>query len=88
MRQLPLPDALKDHVSDLLDELALTDADGRIVAFVISPDQREMMYRLAFDLFADEPPVDALKAYKEGRYKTTAEVLARLRSLGAPETVG
>ncbi len=88
MRQLPLPDALKDHVADLLDEIALTDADGRIVAFVISPDQREMMYRLAADLFADEPPVDTLKEYKEGRCKTTAEVLARLRSLDAPEKVG
>jgi|SRR5689334_9429357 hypothetical protein len=87
MRQLPLPDALKDHVADLLDEIALTDADGRVVAFVISPDQREMMYRLAFDLFPEEPTVDALKAYKEGRCKTTAEVLARLHSLGAKEAV-
>jgi hypothetical protein len=85
---LPLPDALKDHVADLLGEIALTDADGRVVAYVISPDQREMMYRLAAELMGDPESVDGLKAYKEGRGKTTAEVLARLRSLDAPETVG
>jgi hypothetical protein len=85
MRQLPLPDALKGHVGGLLNEIALTDADGRVAAYVISPDQREMMYDLAAALFDDEPPVDGLKAYKEGRCKSTAEVLARLKGLARPE---
>jgi hypothetical protein len=81
---LPLPEALKTHVTDLLGEIALTDAEGRVVAYIISPDQREMMHRLAFDHFANEPPVDTLKAYKDGRCKTLQEVFAELRARGVP----
>jgi hypothetical protein len=50
MRQLPLPDALKDHVADLVTEIALTDADGKVVAYLFSPDQREMFYDMGAEL--------------------------------------
>src|SRR4051794_28874169 len=78
MRQLPLPDALKGHVTDLVTEVALTDADGKVVAYLISPDQREMFYDMAFAL-ADAADAQGAKAKLSA--EQTAEILAEMRSL-------
>lgn len=81
MRKITLDDDLRAKLGDLSDEIALCDADGNVLACVVPPDHREMMYDLATALFHDAEPVDGLRAYKDGRCKTTAEVLARLKSL-------
>lgn len=81
MRQVPLDDDLRAKLGDLEDEIALIDADGRVLAYVMRPDEREMMYDMAAALLDDAEPVDALREYKAGRFKTSAEVFARLKSL-------
>ena len=85
MRKLTLDDDLKARLGDLNDEIALCDADGNVVACVVPPGHREMLYVMAAALFDDAEPVDGLQEYKAGRFKTTAEVLARLKSLEPQE---
>jgi predicted transcriptional regulator len=81
MRKITLDDDLLAKLGDLADEIALCDVAGNVVACVVPPGHREMLYDMAAALFADAKPVDGLREYKEGRFKTTAEVLARLKSL-------
>ena len=88
MRTVQLDDLMRAKLGDLEDEIALVDANGQIVACVVPPGHREMLYRLAANLFAGDEPVDGLQAYREGRCRTTAEVLARLSALAASEKVG
>jgi hypothetical protein len=80
MRQLPLPDALKDHVADLVAEIALTDADGKVVAYLFSPDQREAFYDLAAALADRGDPAEARRKIAASPYGTTANVLAEMRA--------
>jgi thymidine kinase len=85
MRTITFDDDLRSKLGDLSGEIALRDADGRVIAYVMAPQYREMMYDMAAALFNDAEPVDSMKAYREGRCVTTAEVLARLRRLEQPE---
>jgi hypothetical protein len=80
MRQLPLPDALKDHVADLATEIALTDAEGRVVAYLFSPDQREMFYDMGAALADAADPAEARRIIAASPYRTTEAVLAEMRS--------
>ena len=52
MQKLLLPDALREHIAELRQEIALTDPDGRVVAYLFAPDQREAFFR-------NEVPPDA-----------------------------
>ncbi len=81
MRKITLDDDLKTKLGDLNDEIALCDAAGKIVACVVPPGHREMLYRMAADLFDDEEAEQARREYREGGGKTTAEVLAHLAEL-------
>ena len=81
MWTIALDDDLKAKLGDLTDEIALCDSTGTVIACVVPSGHREMLYDLIAGLFADAEPVDGLREYKEGRCKTTAEVLARLKNL-------
>src|SRR2546428_7496973 len=59
MRQLPLPDALKQHIADLRQEIALTDADGCVVAYLFAPDQREAFYDMGAMIADAADPAEA-----------------------------
>jgi predicted transcriptional regulator len=83
MRTITLDDDLRAKLGDLTDEIALCDATGNVVACVVPPGHRDMLYRLAAARFEDAEPVDGLREYKAGRCKTTAEVLTHLHSLEA-----
>jgi predicted transcriptional regulator len=85
MRKITLNDDLKAKLGDLNDEIALCDAAGNVVACVVPPGHREVLHDMAAALFDDAEPVDGLRQYKAGRFKTTAEVLAHLRSLETRE---
>jgi hypothetical protein len=80
MRKLPLPDALKDYIGGLTGEIALTDADGRVVAYLFAPNQREAFYDMAFEL-ADATIEDVRKHRLSP--ERTAEVLSEMRALMA-----
>lgn len=80
MRQLPLPDSLKEHVSDLRQEIALTDANGRVVAYLFAPDQREAFYDMAAELLDREFPAEARRTIAASPYGTTQNVLAEMRA--------
>jgi len=80
MRQLPLPDALKEHVADFRQEIALIDAEGHVVAYLFAPDQREAFYDMAAaltDAAAEQAQKNRLSPER------TAEVLSELRALMA-----
>jgi hypothetical protein len=81
MRKITLDDDLRAKLGDLNDEIALCDAAGNVVACVVPPGHREMLYDLAAALFDDE---ELERAEREEGGKTTAEVLAHLRSLDTP----
>jgi hypothetical protein len=85
MRKITLDADLAAKLGDLTGEIALCDAAGNVVACVVPPGHREMLYDMAAALFDDADPVDAVGEYKAGRCKTTAEVLAHLRELEARE---
>jgi hypothetical protein len=78
MRKITLDDDLKAKLGDLADEIALCDAAGNVVACVVPPGHREMLYSLAGDLFSDE---ELERAEQEDGGMTTAEVLAHLETL-------
>ena len=82
MREVPLDDDLRAKLGDdLSDEIALRDKNGQVVAYVVSPDHREMLYRLAANLIDDHKIEAARQEYRERGGKTTAEVLAGLAEL-------
>ena len=68
MRQLPLPDALKEHVANLRQEIALTDAEGRVVAYLFAPDQREAFYDMGFMIADSFDPAEARRMIDAGEY--------------------
>jgi hypothetical protein len=78
MRKVSIDDDLKAKLGDLADEIALCDANGDVVACVMPPGHREMLYRLAADLFSDE---ELEQAEQEEGGMTTAQILAHLESL-------
>jgi len=80
MRQLPLPDVLKEHVANLRQEIALTDADGRVVAYLFAPDQREAFYDMAAELADSADPAEARRQIAASPFGSTANVLAEMRS--------
>jgi hypothetical protein len=80
MRKLPLPAALYEHVADLTDEVALTDAEGRVVAYLFSPDQREMFYDMGAAITDAADPAAARRKVAASPYRTTAAVLAEMRA--------
>ena len=80
MRQLPLPDALKQHIADLRQEIALTDADGRVVAYLFAPDQREAFYDMGAMIADAADPAEARRMIAASPYRTTEAVLAEMRS--------
>jgi hypothetical protein len=89
MIHMPIPDSLKDVVDDMT-EIALTDASGQVVAVVVPPGHREMLYDMVNALFENDPGVklsseEVRRAIREGRVATTAEVLDGLKKLDAPE---
>jgi hypothetical protein len=80
MRQLPLPETLKEHIANFRQEIALTDAEGRVVAYLFAPDQREAFYDMAAalsDVAAEQARKNPLPPER------TAELLAELRALMA-----
>jgi hypothetical protein len=81
MRTITLDADLTAKLGDLKDEIALVDTAGNIVACVVPPGHREMLYDMASALFDDE---ELNRAEREEGGKTTAEVLAHLRSLDDP----
>jgi hypothetical protein len=81
MRQLPLPDGLKEHVTNLRQEIALTDADGRVVAYLFSPDQREAFYDMGFMIADSIDPAEARRMIAASPYGTTEAVLAEMKRL-------
>ena len=81
MRQLPLPDALKEHVANLRQEIALTDAEGRVVAYLFAPDQREAFYDMGFMIADSFDPAEARRMIAASPYRTTEAVLAEMRRL-------
>ena len=81
MRKITLDHDLRAKLGDLSGEVALCDADGNIVAFIMPPGHRDMMYRMAANLFDDEELEAARREYAEHGGKTTAEVLAHLAEL-------
>src|SRR5258708_5029300 len=83
MTQVPLPDELKVHVTGPFDEVALTDADGRVVAYVVSPERRQQM-PAAPDPFSDEELAAAREEYRTRGGTTLSEVYAELRARGIP----
>jgi hypothetical protein len=89
MLYLPIPDSLKDVVDDMT-EIALTDASGKVVAVVVPPGHREMLYDMVNAMFEGDPGVtlsseEVRRAIREGRVSTTAEVLDAIKKLDAPE---
>jgi hypothetical protein len=88
MRQITLDDDLRAKLGDLSDEIALCDADGRVVAYVMAPQYREAMYDMAANLVSDEELRAASREYAEKGGLTTAQVLAHLQSLDHPEKMG
>ena len=78
MRNIRLDDDLKTKLGELDGEINLCDAAGTVVACVVPPGHREMLYRLAADLFSDE---ELERAEQEDGGMTTAEVLAHLETL-------
>src|SRR5947209_3618774 len=80
MRQLPLPDALKEHVANLRQEIALTDAEGRVVAYLFAPDQREGFYDMAAMIADAADPAEARRRIAASAFGSTEYVLAELRS--------
>jgi hypothetical protein len=81
MRQLPLPDVLKEHVADLGQEIALTDVNGRVVAYLFSPDQREAFYDMGFMIADSFDPAEARRIVASSPYRTTEAVLAEMRRI-------
>jgi hypothetical protein len=80
MQKLLLPDALREHIAELRQEIALTDPDGRVVAYLFAPDQREAFYDMAAEL-TDAAAEHARKNRLSP--ERTAEVLSELRALMA-----
>jgi hypothetical protein len=80
MRQITLGDDLRAKLGDLSGEIALCDATGTVVAYIMLLGHREMLYRLAADLFDDE---ELARAEREEGGMTTAQVLEHLKSLDA-----
>jgi len=88
MRKITLDDDLRAKLGDLSGEVAVCDAAGNVVAYLVPPDQREMMYDMAAALVSDEELAAASREYAEKGGLTTADVLAHLKGLDRPEKLG
>lgn len=87
MRDITLDKDSLMKLGDLSAEVALRDANGKLVAYVVPPGHREMLYRLAANLFTDDEIEGARQEYLERGGKSLAEVLAHLEAL-VPEPAG
>ncbi len=85
MRKITLDDDLRAKLGDMSEEVALCDAAGNVVAYIMTPGHREALYSLASDLFTDE---ELERAEREEGGMTTAQVLEHLKSLDATAEQG
>src|SRR4051812_41979218 len=86
MRDVRIESDLKTKLGNLADEIALKDEHGEVVAYVVPPGHRKLLYDLVARLFDDGENPDVAEQLRAGRFKTAEQVLAMLRGMDSPAT--